>query len=304
MAQNRVGFFDDSLDNFHAEVYLRAFRGPLRERGYVVAGATALQETPSRRWADERELPYFDSVETLAAECDYLMVVAPSSPQQHIPMCQAALPLRFPTFADKTFPPDEQAARAIFALADSCGTPIQTTSALRHTAVQRHIDGLQDPLQSLMVFASGATFEEYGIHPVELAVSCLGPEAESMMRVGPASHPQWLIQFADDRLAIVDFNPHAEIPFSAIVSTQRGHELVVVDNSALFVDAAAAILDFFDAGAPLVDRRETLLVRRILDLAASGEADGRFASLRRAIPAAPAGPHWIRSAASPVAAAP
>ena len=50
----RIGYFDYRLDNFHAEVYLKALRGPLAHRGYQVAGATALVPEPSRDWAGER----------------------------------------------------------------------------------------------------------------------------------------------------------------------------------------------------------------------------------------------------------
>jgi hypothetical protein len=46
----RIGFVDDDLDNFHSRVYLEAIRGPLKERGFVVAGATALQPEKSRAW--------------------------------------------------------------------------------------------------------------------------------------------------------------------------------------------------------------------------------------------------------------
>jgi transport protein len=114
--------------------------------------------------------------------------------------------------------------------------------------------------------------------------------------MGPERHPQWLLQFSNDRTAIIDFNPEIEIPFSAIVSTQQGHDHIEIDGASLFLDAAAGIIDFFDAGRALVDRRESLMVRRILDLAMSDQARGAFVSLcaadgeARPVPA----PHWNR----------
>jgi hypothetical protein len=280
MATKRIGFVDYRLDNYHAEVYLKAIRGPLAARGYEVVGATAIEGEVSRAWAEERKLPYFADVASLAPLVDYFVILAPANPELHLEMCEAVFPLGKPTFVDKTFAPDEPTARQIFALADAHRTPIQTTSALRTTAVQAFVRELPSPVQSLLVFSSGTTFAEYGIHPVELAVSCLGHDAERVMRLGPEAHPQWLLQFSGNRTALIDFNPEVEIPFSAIVSTQQGSERIEVDGGTLFLDAAASILDFFDAGRPLIDRRESLMVRRILDLAMSDEARGAFVDLQ------------------------
>lgn len=298
MPVKRIGFVDYSLDNYHAEVYLKAFRGALAGRGYEVVGATALDAEASRAWAEERSLPYFENVESLAPHVDCFIVLAPSDPEHHLPMCQEVFPYGKPTFVDKTFAPDEATARAIFAFADEHGTAIQTTSALRTTAVQAFVRDLPSPVQSLVVFSSGTSFEEYGIHPVELAISCLGPDAQRVMRMGSARHPQWLLQFSDDRTALIDFNPEVEIPFSAIVSTQQGHEQIEVDGATLFLDAAASILDFFDAGRPLIDRRESLMVRKILDVAMSDDAGEAFVELQSSADHAVPTPHFAVTAAA------
>jgi hypothetical protein len=42
---------------------------------------------------------------------------------------------------------------------------------------------------------------------------------------------------------------------------------VRVDDSKIFVNNAAAILDFFEAKKPNIDPRESLMIRRILDVA-------------------------------------
>jgi len=296
MAVKRIGFVDYRLDNYHAEVYLKALRGPLASRGYEVAGATSLERTISRAWAEERSLPYFNSIAELNDAVDFYVVLAPSNPELHLELCQETFPFGKMTFVDKTFAPDELTARAIFALADACETPVQTTSALRSTAVQVFARELPSPVQSLTIFSSGTSFDEYGIHPVELAVSCLGRDVVSLMRFGPERHPQWLLQFSGERTAVIDFNPEIEIPFSAIVSTQQGYDRIEVEGATLFLDAATSILDFFDAGRPLIDRRESLTVRRILDVAMSDRVRGALAPLRAdgAEPAPIPSPHWDR----------
>ena len=278
-ALKRIGYYDERLDNFHAEVYLKAVRGPLASRGYEIAGAAALLDGPSRDWAAERGVPYFDSVESLCGAVDRLMILAPSNPEVHLEMCRRAFPLRLPTFVDKTFAPDEATAREIFELADRWGVAIQSTSALRSTRVQQYVAELDGTLRHMTVFASGSSFAEYGIHPVELAVSCFGWQAERLLRLGRDDHPQFLIAFSAGRTAMIDFNLHAEVPFSAAVASDHGLEYMTVDDGRLFIDAAASILDFFDAGRPLIDRRETLVVRRILDAALDEASREEFAHL-------------------------
>src|SRR5688500_14447267 len=76
----RIGFVDDDLDNFHARVYLEAIRGPLKDRGFVVAGATALQHEKSRAWAAKNNLEYFDSAAALDKAVDVYAILAPSTP--------------------------------------------------------------------------------------------------------------------------------------------------------------------------------------------------------------------------------
>ncbi len=297
MPQKRIGFVDYNLDNFHSRVYLEAIRGPLAARGYEVAGATAIEAEPSKVWAASTNLVYLASVEELVSEVDYFVILAPSNPETHLKLCQQVFPFGKPTFVDKTFAPDLETAEKIFHIADQFGVPVQTTSALRNTNIQRRVQRLTSPLVSMFITAGGSSFAEYGIHPVELAISCLGADVLSLMRLGDLQHPQFLLQFSSNRTAIIDFNSHADIPFRALLSTKDESELVEVDAASLFVDAASAILDFFDANAAQIDRKETLIIRRILDLAMTPDAASKFVDLvipggeRQTIPA----PHWKQS---------
>src|SRR5688572_33488428 len=83
----RIGFVDDDLDNFHARVYLEALRGPLKERGFVVTGATALQADKSRAWAAKSNLEYFDTPAELDKVVDCYAILAPSTPKTHEELC-------------------------------------------------------------------------------------------------------------------------------------------------------------------------------------------------------------------------
>lgn len=281
MALKRIGFVDDDLDNFHANTYLDAIRGPLKERGWEVAGATAIQSAKGAAWSVSKALPYFYSVEELSNNVDAFAVLAPSTPNTHWQLCEQVFPYAKPTFVDKTFAPDSKVATQIFSLADKHQTAVQTTSALRTTNIQFKLADMEEPLVNLSLWAGGASLEEYGIHPIELAVSCLGPEAERLIVTGTEKHPTIVIEFSGGRIATIDFNSEEYVPFVAMLTTERGSEQVVVDDKTLFTDAASAILDFYDAGKPLVPRNETMTVLSILDVLKSESVKTGWTTLSR-----------------------
>jgi len=264
-AGKRIGFVDDNLDNFHARVYLEALRGPLKDRGYTVAGATALQHEKSRAWAAKNNVEYFDTPAALDKVVDVYAILAPSTPKTHEELCGAILPFGKTTFVDKTFAPDAAAAERIFKMADQHKIALQTSSALRYTAVQKSVN--REEIRHIVAWAPGGSYDEYVIHPVEMTVSCLGPEVQSLMRRGTDAESQLLVNWSGGRTAVVNVYVKRKTPYAASITTAKETRYLEVDTKPLFVDAAAAMLDFFSAGKELVDRRETMAILRILDAA-------------------------------------
>ena len=84
----RIGFVDYKLDNFHANVYLKAFRDELKDRGAIVAGCMALDEASGRAWATKNDVPYVAEPAQLNERVDGYMVLAPSNPEKHLELCQ------------------------------------------------------------------------------------------------------------------------------------------------------------------------------------------------------------------------
>src|SRR3954470_6038314 len=199
-APKRIGFVDDDLDNYHSRVYLEAIRGPLKERGYVVAGATALQHEKSRAWAAKKRLEYYDTAAALDKAVDVYAVLAPSTPATHEELCGLVLPFGKTTFVDKTFAPDVAAGERIFALADRHKAVLQTSSSLRYTAVQKYVAGVgREQVRHVVTWGPGRSYDEYAVHPVEAAVSFLGPEVQALMRRGTDPESQLLIDFSGGR---------------------------------------------------------------------------------------------------------
>jgi predicted dehydrogenase len=277
----RIGFVDNKLENFHANVFLKAYRNELKDRGWTVAGCCALDAENGRAWAKKNEVPYFDSPALLDDHVDGYMILAPSNPELHLPLAQKIFPFAKPTYVDKTFAPDVATAKHIFDLADQHRTPIQTTSALRYTNVQDFIKGVGGAaaVKHMVAWGGGSSFAEYAIHPVELIVSCMGAAAQAVMRRGTEEHSQLLINFSNGRTGVANVYTQGDTPYAATVTTAKATEVITVDVSKIFVNNAAAVLELFETRKPNIDREETMVIRRILDVAADPESRKAFVTL-------------------------
>ena len=277
----RIGFVDFRLDNYHADVYLKLLRGELAELGFTVAGCTASEAEPSRLWARQNEVAWFDDVSGLDEHVDHYVVLAPSNPETHLDLCGAVFPCGKSTYVDKTFAPDRAKAEALFALADRHGVAVQTTSALRYTAVQDYVSGVgRDSVRHIVAWGGGSSFEEYAIHPVELVVSCLGPGVLRLQRWGDEPRTRLLLEWNDGVTAIVHVHTDGSTtPYAASVTTATETRFLAVDSGQIFLDTARAFLTLFESGQANVPREESLAVRCILDAANHPAAQREFADV-------------------------
>lgn len=272
----RIGFVDEQLDNYHANTYLGHIHNQLAGRNFEVAGCTAMDQDGGRKWAKENDVPWFDTTKEMDGHVDGYVVLAPSSPQIHLPLCEKVLPMGKPTYVDKTFAPDSATAQKIFDLADKHNAPVQTSSALRYSNVQDEVknSGGIDAVQHMVVWGGGSSFEEYAIHPVELAISCMGADAQKLMRRGTGKYSQLLLDFEGGRTATLNVYVGGT-PFAASVTTEDTTKLINVD-APIFVNMASAIMDFMEAGRAVIDREQTLAVMKILDAAKNPKALKKF----------------------------
>jgi predicted dehydrogenase len=229
----RIGFVDNRLENYHANVFLKAFRGQLKDRGWTVAGCWSRDADDGRAWAAHNDVPWYGSPAALNEQVDAFMVLAPSNPELHLELCEQVFPFAKPTYVDKTFAPDIATARKIFDLADHHKTPVQTTSALRYTNVQDHVKsaGGAGAVKHMITWGGGSSFAEYAIHPVELLISCMGAKATSLMRRGGGEYSQLLINFDGNRTGVANVFTHGDNAFAAGVTTEKGDETPHVETS-------------------------------------------------------------------------
>lgn len=273
----RIGFLDDACDNYHANTFLDLLRGALAARGTVV-GVHALAADCGRTWAAAKGLTWYDDATALARECDALMVLAPSTPETHPELAARALPAGLPTYIDKTFACDLQAARTIFQLADRHRAPVQSSSVLRWSSAHQAMaaSGELAGLRQVSTWGGGRSFDEYAIHPLELAVSLLGPGITGVMRRGSGALTQLLLDASDGRGAVVNVCCGSDTPYAVVASTPATTRWHAVDGGRLFTDALSAICDFLADGTPRVDRRETLAIRAVLDAATDPRSRNAF----------------------------
>jgi len=273
----RIGYIDYKIENFHANVYLKAYRETLADRNAVIAGCWALDEEMGQQWASKNAVTWYKSPKAMNAHVDAFMVLAPANPELHLQLVKTVARFGKPIYLDKPSAPDTKTLHRIFALCDQYNAPLQTTSALRYTAIQEKVRSMPaGDLQHIVTWAGGRSFEEYGIHPVELAVSCMGGEVEGLMRRTNGQFWQLLVNFSGGRTATIHSNIGAATPFSGTLITAKETIHMAPDTSKLFIDTAAAVLDFLKSGKPNIPREESLAVRRILDAAAKPASLKKF----------------------------
>jgi predicted dehydrogenase len=278
--QKRIGFVDNNLDNFHSNTYLKLLRNDLKKEGFVVGGGSGLAKRQSQLWAKENKVAYFQTAAELNACVDYFMILAPSDPEKHLELCRSVFPFGKPTYVDKTFAPDVKTARQIFASADRHKVPMQTTSALRYSGVQDYVAEVgRKNVRHMVTWGGGRSFDEYAIHPLEMAISCMGPGVRRVMRRGVGKQSQLLLDFSGGRTAVVNVYTNARTPYAASVTTTEGTKHIQVDSSQIFLNTARAVLEMFKKRRPNIDRKESLVIRRIQDVAGQKRAEKGFVKI-------------------------
>jgi len=278
MATKRIGYVDHKLDNFHANVYLKLLLGDLKDRGWEVAKCWAMDEAGGRKWATEKNVPYVADVKEMA-DCDAIMILAPSNPEVHLRLAKKAFPLRKPTYVDKTFAPDHKTAKQIFALADKHRVPVITSSTLRCAAsLNKLVAELgKDKIRHVRAWGGGGSFEEYVIHPLEMLIHAMGPQVREVMRLSDGTnHHEVHIKFSGGRTGSVFVHNNGACAFQAMVTTDATTVYVDTSPDPIFRDLASLILDFFGSGKENIDRKESLAIFRVRDAAFNKKSVGKF----------------------------
>ena len=265
--KKKIGFIDLFIDEWHANHYPAMFRAdPLFENfelGYAFEkenqGGRNLKE-----WCREYGMLPASSIEEVVEKSDVLCVLAPSNPEVHEELVASALESGKPTYLDKPFAPTFAAAERIFAKAKEFHAPLMTSSALRFgkeiLEEKKHFSG---SASFVSVNGMGRSFEEYGIHIVEMAVSLLGCGATGVKKLCQSpSGTAFQVMYGDERTAFLHYHPLMDYTITA-ANGECAHTFGA--STDIFKNLISAMLKFYLTGISPVPEKETLEVIRILE---------------------------------------
>jgi len=273
----KIGFLDDSLDNFHADTFLRLSRESWEKKGWKVDCAMGINQEESRAWAKANNVRYADGIGEFQ-NCDAIMVLAPGNPGAHLSLVESAVQFGVPVYVDKPFAPDFESAKKIFSVADSHNVPLITTSALRCAPALTEFIANEgrDKITHIRTWCGSGEFEEYAIHAVEMMVSTMGAQIEQCMHLNTAGQRQIHARFSGGRTGSVFFHPNSATHYQAMISIPGETRHVPCGGPGMFEALGDLVLEFFVTRKEVVDRHESLAIRKLLDFALSSCEQGRY----------------------------
>ena len=273
----KIGFIDYYISEWHANNYPKWICEISRKTGedYVVSYTYAERDispvdgVSTDEWCERMGVSRCKSIEELCEVSDYICILAPSNPEKHIEYCRAAFPSGKRIYVDKTFAPDYETARKIFALAQKHGASIFSTSALRYATELSELG----ESESIIVSGTGSNFDEYFIHIAEIAVKLMGSDVTAVTAC-PQGKEQCTVsvELASGKRATLVFSP--SMPYAVCAELRDGGSAYKKIESKYFMGLIADMLNFFGTGEVSFDPAETLAVMKLREAAILSRAEG------------------------------
>ncbi|MGG1879912.1 hypothetical protein ABDI30_20375 [Paenibacillus cisolokensis] len=259
-----IGFIDLHLDQFHANKYpgwIEQASGGSMKVAYAYAKQDKQGGKTNEAWCREYGVQQLSSIAEVVDRSDYLIVLSPDNPEYHEELSQLPLASGKPTYIDKTFAPDRDAALRLFDLAAKHGTPMYSTSALRFASEYAELKA--GDIQTISSWGPGA-FSNYSIHQIEPIVHLMGPSPKRVMFTGTPESPSLLIDFGEGRQANVN-HLGDNCPFTLGVRYTTGDFKQASAQSNFFTAFIDNLVHFFHTSEPAVDPAETVAIVTIIE---------------------------------------
>ena len=259
-AMKKIGFIDYFLDEWHANNYPE-FIKTASNGEFEVAYAWAMREPPeelgkllsNKEWSEKYGVPLCDTMEEVIEKSDFLIVLSPNNPEMHEELCKKPLSSGKLTYVDKTFAPDPETAKRIFAVADAAGTKTYSSSALRFAQEYKDFKGF--PIDRLYSKGSGV-YEIYSIHQIEPIMMLMDAEPKRVMYTGTEVHPSMIIEFADGRCAHMYQAMGEKFEITAV--DRDNNSMTRTVNSDFFMSFIKDMLEFFKDGEIRAPHNQTV----------------------------------------------
>ena len=264
----KIGFVDYYLSEWHANKYPAWIEEASAELGldlklaycWAELDVSPLDNVTTDEWCEKYGAEKCETLEELCEKSDYIVVLAPKDPEKHLGYAETVLKYGKRTYIDKTFAPDLETAKKIFALGEKYGADFFSTSALRYS---EELGEVESPT-NIMVMGSGSNFEEYFIHLAEMVVKKLGVGVKSVSAM--PNGPQWIVtaDYEDGRRAVMIYG--RGISYGVYMAKDDISVFKPV-KSDFFSYLIRDMLNFFDSGKKSFSGSETLEVMKLRDLA-------------------------------------
>lgn len=262
----KIGFVDYYISEWHANNY-PSWMADCAEygSGYKIAYAWAeLDKSPedgvtTAEWCEKNGAEKCDTIEELCEKSDVIVILAPSNPEKHLGYAEAVLKYGKRTYIDKTFAPDLETAKKIFALGEKYGASFFSSSALRYAT---ELDEYPE-CKTIMTTGGGETAEEYIVHQAEMVVKKVGIGATKVRADKMGAQTEFLIAYDDGREAKMIYGQG--FPFAAYMWAEGQAPKYKAAKSSFFKLLAADVLRFFETGETSFDGAQTLEVMKIRD---------------------------------------
>ena len=258
----KIGFIDYFLDEWHATKY-PGWIDAETQGEMKVTHAYGMIDSPrggmtTDQWCEKYGVQKCDTIDEVIAACDALVVLSPDNTEMHLALCEKPLQSKKPVYVDKTFAPDEETAKKIFAFAEESGTPCYSTSALRYASEYTDLD--KSKVKGMATWGP-ASMEIYSIHQLEPITMVMQARAKKVLYLPGEGWGTLNIEFEDGRAAtMTHFEEGA--PFMAHVCAEDGNKALNIQSDfwSVFIKVLA---QFFRDGKEPVSHQETLNVMAV-----------------------------------------
>lgn len=264
--KKKIGFIDLFIDEWHANNYPKWFREAKRgnefELGYAWEEAPMEGRRNLQQWCAEMGMIPAASIEEVVEKSDCICVLAPANPEVHERLAEIALKSGKPVYIDKPFADSLATAERIFATAEKYGTPLMSSSALRFS--DELLSGKLQAMKPILFTTTGGgrSFDEYGIHQLEMIVSVMGTDVKNITFTGNEKRLSLSYEFANGNMAQIAYSLF--MPFTITAASEK-ESICFSSASHIFENLIDAMLDFFADGKSRVPKEETLAIAALLE---------------------------------------
>lgn len=266
MKKKRIGFIDLFIDEWHANNYPQWFKTAPQASAFELGLAWEEKTQEGFRsltkWCEDLEMTPAKSIEEVVEDSDCICVLAPSNPEVHERLAEIPLRSGKPLYIDKPFAPSGEIAERIFETAEKYSTALMSSSALRFGNELLTGDLQKMKPSILCTTGGGRSFDEYGIHQLEMIVSIMGTDVKKMQLNGDSSKLSLLLEYGNGCLAHAAYAPFHTFTITAGNGTANK---IVPSVTNMFPNLIAAMLDFFTTGKSPVAKEETIAIASLLE---------------------------------------